>query len=281
MNFLQSPHALSVLGSSENWQQISIANTADLILDPIGGQDNFVCPAIGEGLLTSWGNLHVRDNFFVDRKLRPSDSIPDDVRQVLINGGYKVVVREKDGEQFVFPITEPEIIDSKDITDETTDASQAGGWQGVKIPQIYCDVGTWQWIKTDDFILHMKRPFLSDDHHENYVGRFSFDPETMEFLPSVISMPHNDSIRSQGSRPFNYYMRGIYVRDKKVLLLKAYYNPLNEKNEFDPEKLYDHDLDRSMTTKTLEMLARNGLPKDLLIIVHANNDDVGKYTRYK
>ncbi len=272
---------MSVLGYSLDWQGAALNITSDLVLDPMVGSDEFVCPAIGEGLLTSWGNLRIQDNFFVGRKLKTNDPIPDDVRQVLFNGGYRIVVREKDGEQFVFPITEPEMIDSKDITDETSDDSPVDGWSGVKIPSVYSEPGHWQWVKTDDFILHMKRPFLADDHHENFVGRFSFDPETMEFLPSVISMPHNDSIRSRGSRPFNYYMRGIYVRDKKVLLLKAYYNPLNEKNEFDPDKLYDHDLDRVMTTKTLEMLAHNGLPKDLLIIVHANNDDVGKYTRYK
>lgn len=210
------------------------------------------------------------------------ENLDQDMLIMARTGQYKIVVREADGERFIFPITDTAVMTYGEISDEIESSSlNLETWLGVNIPEVYTSPGFLQWIKTDDCILHMKRPHLPDDHQENYVGRFSYNPNTNEFLPSMISLSHNDSIRAHGNRPFNEYIRGIYVREKKTLLLKAYFNPLDENGKFDPTRGYDRELDRIMTMKTLEMLVRNGLPTDVLIIVHANNTDVGKYTPFK
>lgn len=206
-------------------------------------------------------------------------TLPNDMRELLLQGGYKVVIREEDGERFVFPVTRGEKLDATVARFSSREVSSIEDWQGVRIPEAYKS-GFMEWVPTDGFLLHMKRPFLGDGS-ENYVGRFSYNPMTHEFLPSAINISHNDSITPHGSSPFNSYMRGIYVRDRKVLLLKAYFNPLDDEGNFDPYKGYDSELDKEMVQKTLEMLARNGMPRDITIIVHANNQDVGKYTAHK
>jgi len=202
--------------------------------------------------------------------------VPEDMLPMLNTGHYQMITCEEDGETYLFPILESEVIDNLDIDIPKITNT---GWSNVKIPDIFTN-GHFLWEPTDNFILHMYRPVMNLDD-SNYVGRFSYDPITQEFLPSLISIPHHITINRRGNELYNKYIRGIYVKSKKVLLLKAYFNPLTPTGEFNPYGYYNRDEDRLKTRKTLEMLVLNGLPKDTRLIVHVtDNKIVKKYTNY-
>jgi hypothetical protein len=195
----------------------------------------------------------------------------EDCIDLLKTGKYEVLTRTEDGAKFVFPITEPELHNAFDIKSVHRPISSIDDFT-VAIPPMLKS-GYHGWSSTDDFILHM-RPDNLNSYYDKiaYVGRFSYEPESGEFLPATISVAHNYTIMKLGSHLFNEYIRGIYVRGSKLILLRAYFNPLDKDGHFDPYMAYDPDIDREKTIQTLKMLSENGLPDDVTIITRANND---------
>jgi hypothetical protein len=198
----------------------------------------------------------------------------EDCTYLLMTGKYEVVRCESDGENYVFPKTVPQSVDALPLENRTDE-----GWSMVRIPQELCE-GYQGWEKMDDFILHMRRGILPEDR-TNYVGRFSYEPDTLEFLPSLISVSHHDTIRRFGSYAYNRYIRGIYIMERDVVVLKAYFNPLDATGNFNPYGGYDRELDTYYAHKTIEMLRRNGLTRNHKIIIHANNDVLSAFNVMK
>ena len=92
-------------------------------------------------------------------------------------------------------------------------------WMGVKIPKLL-KTGYLGWSITDDFILHMRPDNAPHDDQYAYVGRFSYDPTTKEFLPQRISSSHSQAINKHGSSRYNKYIRVIYLMDQETILLR-------------------------------------------------------------
>ncbi len=195
----------------------------------------------------------------------------EDCVELLKTGKYEVLTRTEDGEKFVFPITEPELHTAYLALRTNRNISNLGDFS-VMFPQIF-HKGYHSWFPTDSFILHI-RPCNLDSYYDKiaHVGRFSYEPESGEFLPATIDTAHNGTIRMFGTHPFNEYVRGIYVREKKLILIRPYYNPLDEEGRFDPYRGYDPGIDRIKMTQTIDMLVDNGLPEDLTIVTRANNE---------
>ena len=84
---------------------------------------------------------------------------------------------------------------------ETTEQNTLSqeGWCNISIP-LELQKGHQKWEPTDEFILHMQRTIMIPGT-SNYVGRFSYDPITKEFLPSLISVTHHTTIDRFGSVP--------------------------------------------------------------------------------
>lgn len=203
--------------------------------------------------------------------------VAEDMRAMLQSGAYHVVVRELDGERFLFPNVLPtEIV----VTPRSpAPVASAGRWRDVVIPTALHS-GEQGWEPTDDFILHLQRT-ISPPDPENYVGRFSYHPLSQEFLPGTITVRHHQTVQRFGSHPFNSYVRGIYVRTQRILLLRCYFNPLTPDDRFNPYGYYDPAIDQEMTTRTLQMLMRNGLPRDLKVVAYvASNEVVQRYTGF-
>ena len=149
-------------------------------------------------------------------------------------------------------------------------------WVDVNIPKELKE-GYLSWYPTDDFILNMKPTNAPSYDEKAYVGRFSFNPKTKEFLPARISTSHASTIHQFGKSLYNKYTRGIYIRDKQTILIRPYYYPLDENGVFDPNKHYNPELDHKKTWETIHMLARNGFKPHHKIIIKANNDLVKEY----
>ena len=196
---------------------------------------------------------------------------------MLNTGDYQLITCEEDGQRYLFPILQAEEVPYVETTEQNTLSQE--GWCNISIP-LELQKGHQKWEPTDEFILHMQRTIMIPGT-SNYVGRFSYDPITKEFLPSLISVTHHTTIDRFGSVPFNQYVRGIYLKQKKILLIRAYFDPLDENGEFDPYGFYNRLQDRIKTMQTLEMLVQNGLPKEIKTIVHVtDNKLVKRYTRY-
>lgn len=122
------------------------------------------------------------------------------------------------------------------------------------------------------------RPTNAPSYDEKaYVGKFSFNPETKEFLPSNRSTSHASTIHQFGDSIYNKYIRGIYIKDKQTILLRPYYNPLDEAGVFDSKRDYNPELDHQKTWETIHMLTRNGFKPHNKIIIKVNNDVVKEY----
>jgi hypothetical protein len=195
----------------------------------------------------------------------------EDCIDLLKTGRYEVLTRTEDGARFVFPITEPELHNAFDIKSTHRPISCIDDFT-VVIPTMLKS-GYHGWSSTDDFILHMRPDNLGQYYDKiAYVGRFSYEPESREFLPDTIQVAHNNTIRNYGTYPFNNYVRGIYSRENRLILIRAYFNPLDKEGHFDSYMAYDPDMDREKTIQTLKMLSENGLPDDVTIITRANNE---------
>jgi len=122
------------------------------------------------------------------------------------------------------------------------------------------------------------RPTNAPSYDEKaYVGKFSFDPETKEFLPAKISSHHASTIHKFGNSIYNKYIRGIYIKDTQTILIRPYYNPLDENGVFDHKKQYNPELDHQKTWATIHMLTKNGFKPDHKIIIKINNNILKEY----
>lgn len=135
-----------------------------------------------------------------------------------------------------------------------------------------------QWLPRGEFILDMvpeRHGFVGD---RAYVGRFSYHPFSQEFLPDVLASRHSETIRRAGSHPFNEYQRGIYVRERQTVLLRPYWNPLDEHGAFDPYQGFDPTTNEFVTNTTVRMLRQRGLPHNVVVLKNVNNRIVKEYT---
>lgn len=191
---------------------------------------------------------------------------------------YEIVVCEYDGWDYQFPITDPKRIKGLDkiVSDSKREISSNKDWIDVVIPEDLKE-GYYGWTPIDDFILHM-RPNNMESYNKNaYVGRFSYNPSTKEFLPSRISVSHSSTISKYANSIYNKFVRGIYYMDRETILLSPYYDPLDDKDEFSPYNGYDSVLDKEKMWATIYMLAKNGLKKNHKIITKANNTLVSEF----
>jgi hypothetical protein len=195
----------------------------------------------------------------------------EDCVELLQTGTYEVLTRSEDGARFIFPITEPELHSAFDIKSDHRPIATIDDFT-VVIPEMQKE-GYFAWSSTDNFILHLRPNMMSPYYDKtSYVGRFSYEPESREFLPDTIQIAHNSTIRRFGTHLFNEYVRGIYLREDKLILIRAYFNPLDKDGRFNAYRGYNPDVDKKKTLQTLKMLSDNGLPEDITIITRANND---------
>lgn len=92
-----------------------------------------------------------------------------------------------------------------------------------------------------------------------------------------LDQKHAATIDRFGNHVFNKYVRGIYLRDKKLILIRVYFNPLDDEGVFHDNWRYDPEADQEKTDKTLEMLLRNNSPQDISTIVRVDNEVVKQF----
>jgi hypothetical protein len=194
---------------------------------------------------------------------------------------YEVCISTFDGWDYKFPIVNSIRLANIAARLDTHEVPHAvsGNWLDVKVVPEQ-QRGYHAWVPTDAFILHMRPTISLPDDKYAYVGRFSYNPESKEFLMGRLDTAHADTINrfgSHSSRGFNKYVRGIYLKDKKLILIRAYFNPLDEQRVYHDEYEYNPELDTQKTDQTLEMLIRNNLPKGVQIITRVDNRTVKKF----
>jgi hypothetical protein len=188
---------------------------------------------------------------------------------------YQILISEYDGWDYKFPVLDPirlgEI--AKRTNPEFFPHAADGQWLDAKTveKQMY---GDESWVPTDDFILHMRPRDNSKIHRFPYIGRFSYEPESMEFLMGGLNQKHAEIIDKFGNHFFNNYVRGIYLREKGVILIRAYYNPLDEQGLYHDEWEYDPKLDQKKTDRTLEMLIKNNLPSHVSVVTRVTSNKI-------
>jgi hypothetical protein len=191
---------------------------------------------------------------------------------------YGVYISKFDGWDYKFPIVDP--IRSGKIEkmrkSESLPYAVNGQWLDVEIVPKQ-KKGYFSWVPTDDFILHMRSQHSLPKDPYAQVGRFSYEPESGEFLMGRLDQKHAATIDQFGSHGFNRYVRGIYIRDRKLILIRAYFDPLDENGKYDDNREFDPGLDQQKTDKTLEMLIKNNLPSDAGIITRVDNEAVKKF----
>lgn len=196
--------------------------------------------------------------------------LPLDMLPALIKGGFQVVRSDGTGERYLFPVAKPRLVRATGSA-AAVQREKNAGWKDAVIPPALLGPDA-SWVRTDGFLLHLKNLAAADDAY-NHVGKFSWHPQTHEFLPSRLQTHHVLTIRRFGSRPFNEYVRGIYCREERVLMLRAYFNPLGPDGAFNPYGEYDAEADRMMAERTLAMLAANGMPSDLTVIAQITSNE--------
>jgi hypothetical protein len=191
---------------------------------------------------------------------------------------YGVYISKFDGWDYKFPKVDP--IRSDRIEDmrksESLPSAVNGQWLGVEIVPEQRE-GYFSWAPTDDFILHMRPQHSLPKDPYAQVGRFSYEPESGEFLMGRIDQKHAATINQFGRHGFNRYVRGIYITDPKLILIRAYFDPLDENGVYDDNIEFDPEIDQQKTDKTLEMLIKNNLPSDAGIITRVDNEAVKKF----
>src|SRR3989338_10577995 len=117
---------------------------------------------------------------------------------------YGVYISTFDGWDYKFPIVEPVRLGIlQDIWASTsTPRAKKGEWLDVKLSAEQSK-GYYSWVPTDDFILHMKPIHSFSDDKYAYVGRFSYEPDSQEFLMGRIEQKHAETISRFGCTPFN------------------------------------------------------------------------------
>ncbi len=135
----------------------------------------------------------------------------------------------------------------------------------------------WELNPESDFILDMIPKAASPKY---VAGRFSYNPIEKEFLFDGLRSSHSATIDRFGNFEFNEYQRGIYLEDKRLILFRPYFNPKNEKGEFDAYKGIDYEQNNIMTDITINMLQKNNMPKDMKIITNINNNTLRRYVSF-
>ncbi|MEK6869884.1 MAG: hypothetical protein AABX74_06630 [Nanoarchaeota archaeon] len=191
---------------------------------------------------------------------------------------YQVLISTFDGWDYKFPVLDPIRLDN--ITDRVNSQSvphaTGGQWIDVRfVPRQ--QEGYFGWVPTDDFILHMRPQHSIPNDPFAYVGRFSYEPESQEFLMGRLDQKHAETIQQFGTHVFNRYVRGIYIRDQRLVLIRAYFNPLDEQGVFHDDIEYDPNVDQQKTDQTLEMLIKNNLPQDTKVIIRVSNEVVRRF----
>jgi hypothetical protein len=163
---------------------------------------------------------------------------------------------------------------------ETRANHNNGSWKHVEFSdkQFGDDYFAWMRHPESDFILDMT-PSVSKNPDE-YVGRFSYHPTAHEMLLGRISQSHASLKHKFGNHEFNEYQRGIYVKPKRLIMIRPYYNPLDENGEFDPYKGFDKVTNDLVTELTITMLEDNNMPPDIRILKNVNNDDVKEHVKF-
>ena len=209
-----------------------------------------------------------------------SDAPPEIARGYRLHGKfpYGVYISTHDGWDYKFPIVDPVRLENIAARLDAHDIPHAvqGNWLNVRIVPAQRE-GYYGWVHTDEFILNMRPAVSLTDYKYAFVGRFSFEPESQEFLMGRLDTAHAATIKQFGSHPFPNYVRGIYLRDRKLIIIRAYFNPLDEHGIFHDEYEYNPELDDQKADKTLEMLIRNNLPRDVEVITRVDNKTVKKF----
>lgn len=212
-----------------------------------------------------------------------SDAPPEIARNYRLQGRfpYGVYISTFDGWDYKFPIVDPLRLENIAARLDAHDVPHAvpGNWLDVTIVPKQ-QAGYHSWIPTDEFILHMMPSVSLYDDKYAYVGRFSYETESREFLMGRLDTAHSATIHqfgTNGSMDFNKYVRGIYLKDRKLIMIRAYFNPLDKNGVFHDEYEYDPMLDDQKADRTLEMLIRNNLPRDVQIITRVDNKTVKKF----
>ncbi len=198
-----------------------------------------------------------------------------------LNGkfNYGVYISEFDGWDYKFPIVNPVRLEGlHEILKDSVPKAKSGEWLDVKMAPAQQN-GYYSWVPTGDFILHMRPSTSYNDDKYGYVGRFSYEPDSKELLLGTLMQKHAETIKLHGSHSFNKYVRGIYLKDQKLILLKAYFNPLDEKGVYHDYYEFDPDLDVKKSNKTIEMLLKNNMPSDVSIITRVDNEVVKRFDR--
>ncbi|MBU89910.1 hypothetical protein CMO94_00080 [Candidatus Woesearchaeota archaeon] len=191
---------------------------------------------------------------------------------------YGIYISEFDGWDYIFPILPPVRLGAIAANASSGDSPRATDrqWLGVDIVPEQRE-GYHSWVPTDDFILHMRPQHSLPNDPYAYVGRFSYEPESQEFLMGRLDQKHAATIDRFGNQVFNKYVRGIYLRNQRLILIRAYFNPLDEEGVFHADRGYDPEEDQEKTDKTLEMLLRNNLPPDISTIIRVDNEVVKEF----
>ncbi|MFC1768823.1 hypothetical protein ACFLZX_03595 [Nanoarchaeota archaeon] len=189
--------------------------------------------------------------------------------------GYDVYKCGLDGIKYAFPKVEPVIMGSvaKNWKNDTGERSKGGNWLDAKLVPDQTE-GYFGWKRRGNFILNMRPETAFADDKYAYVGRFSYDPETQEILLGRLEQSHAETISRFGSRSFGKYVRGIFLRDARVLLIRAFYDG-SEGNGSLPE--FDPDLDEIKREQTIDMLVKNNLPKGVRVIGRVDNEVVKQF----
>ncbi len=191
---------------------------------------------------------------------------------------YEVLISTFDGWDYKFPILDPNRLGR--IAENTGSGSGPratnGQWLDARIVERQ-QQGYYSWVPTDDFILHMRPQHSVPNDPYAHVGRFSYEPESREFLMGRLDQKHAETIRNFGSHGFNKYVRGIYIKDQDLILIRAYFDPLDENGAYHDDLEYNPDLDHQKTDQTLEMLIINNLPRNIKVITRVDNRVVKQF----
>ncbi len=213
----------------------------------------------------------------IERDRKKWQEAVDSLNRIYTSVKYELRRCEADNYWYITVVTDPSEVEilGEEISAEVRNEH---GWVGVKFSDLQFKDPWFSWIKLphSDFILDMV-PYTTPSL-DSYVGRFSYHPAEDELLLDRLASSHGNTISRFGHFEFNEYQRGIYARERNVILIRPYWNPKDEEGNFDPYGGFDSELNNLVTELTILMLHTNGLPKDVKIIKNVNNEIVKEYS---
>lgn len=175
-------------------------------------------------------------------------------------------IRAADGQEYKFPVQSP--LEAGELVDQVR--AKVAPHSGEDPNTFLADLDIHQRLL--ELIDPQPGAFLLDWPHRysrQPVGRFSYHPETSEMILQPFNINHANYIRSFGKRKFIEYVRGIHDQQRRLLFLRAYYNP-------EAHGEYDAQVDMQQAIATITMLVRHRLPEDLKVIIGVTNNQVLK-----